>query len=84
MRNENEEYLTAKSVAELSGLSQQKVYAILAYDRLECQRIGGRIVVPKKNYERWYEANIKPKEKEAGKVEKKEVKKEKVGKEEKK
>ena len=84
MQKENENYLTIKEIAGMTKLSQSKLYTIIHFDRLKSELIGGRVVIKRDNFEDWQRQNIKPKEKEASKVEKKEVKKEKVEKEEKK
>ena len=75
MQKENENYLTIKEIAEMTKLSQSKLYTVIHYDRLKSELIGGRVVIKRENFEDWQRQNLKPKEKEAGK---KEVKKEKV------
>ena len=62
MSKENDNYLTIKEVAEKTNLSTVKLYTILHYDRLGYETIGKRIVIPKKVFEEWQKANVKPQE----------------------
>ena len=64
MSKGNDNYLTIKEVAEKTNLSPVKLYTILHYDRLGYETIGKRIVIPKKVFEEWQKANIKPEDKE--------------------
>ena len=64
MSKENDNYLTIKEVAERTNLSTVKLYTILHYDRLGYETIGKRIVIPKKVFEEWQKANIKPENKD--------------------
>ena len=62
MQKENKHYFTIQEISKKTKINQGKLYAITHYDRLECEAIGGRIVVDKKVYEEWAKTNLKPKE----------------------
>ena len=53
----NESFLTVKDVSEKLNLSPSIVYTILNYDRLDCEKIGGRIIVKSEVFNEWVKRN---------------------------
>ena len=76
-KTKDEAFYTVKQIAEQTGLNQATLYALLKYEHITSETVLGKRVVRKEVFEDWKDKNIKPKEKEAEKVEKKTVNKEK-------
>jgi excisionase family DNA binding protein len=47
---------TVAEVAQLLGLSRDRVYELVRCNRIPSKRLGRRIVIPRKPFERWLEA----------------------------
>ena len=79
MQNEKESFFTVKEASQRLGMPQTKIYTILHYDRLEHEKIGGRIVIREKTLNDYQQhLNNKSPVKEKSKKENKKVKEEKV------
>jgi len=67
MNKENTNYLTIKEVAKKTHLSPSNLYALLNYDRLNYEIVGGRKLIPRNTFEEWERNNLKPVVKEKSK-----------------
>jgi excisionase family DNA binding protein len=59
MKKKNETFLTVKDASKMLNLSQSVIYTVLQYEKLDSERIGGRIVINKDELKKWSERNVK-------------------------
>jgi excisionase family DNA binding protein len=60
MKKKNDTFLSVKDASKMHKLSQSVIYTVLQYEKLDSERIGGRIVINKEELKKWSERNVKP------------------------
>jgi excisionase family DNA binding protein len=58
--NVKDTFLTVKDVCKKLNVSQSVIYTVVNFDRLETERLGGRIVIREEVFKKWAEKNAKP------------------------
>lgn len=49
---------TVKEAAEMLGLSKSRLYEMVQFDEIPYMRIGGKILLPKKEFESWLNSRV--------------------------
>jgi excisionase family DNA binding protein len=49
---------TVKEAAEMLGLSRSRLYEMVQFDEIPYMKIGGKILLPKKEFESWLKARV--------------------------
>ncbi len=47
-----------KEASEMLGLSKSRLYEMVQFDEIPYMRIGGKILLPKKEFESWLKARV--------------------------
>lgn len=47
-----------KEASELLGLSKSRLYEMVQFDEIPYMRVGGKILLPKKEFESWLKARV--------------------------
>lgn len=49
---------TIKEAAEMLGLSKSRLYEMVQFDEIPHMRIGGKVLLPKKEFESWLKSRV--------------------------
>lgn len=49
---------TVKEASEMLGLSKSRLYEMVQFDEIPYMKIGGKILLPKKEFESWLKSRV--------------------------